>query len=291
LKYPPLNGQRSFDRQLADFRDRERMRTLLKGVDVLIHLASAHLSVELKESEYWDVNVHSLPALLEDARSAGVRRLVHVSSVGVYGNLQSWPASEDAPCFPQSIYGITKLAGERAVRNYASKTGLSTIILRPTWVFGPTCPRTRALHRALRKRAFVMIGDGVNMRHPIYIKDMLSALDLAISGADAAEDLFLIGADQVLTSGEVVETMCDVFRLPRPRIRLPLSAGRMIAASLESLCRVIRVKPPVSRRTLEFFHTNNAFDVSRAREQLGFHPRYTFEAGLRDFAGAFDATS
>jgi nucleoside-diphosphate-sugar epimerase len=109
----------------GDFREKERMEELLRGVDVVFHLASAHLQVSLKESEYWDINVHSLPALLELARRSGVQRFVHCSSVGTFGNLSQWPANEESLCRPQSIYGETKLAGEDAVLKFYERPGFT----------------------------------------------------------------------------------------------------------------------------------------------------------------------
>ena len=113
LRYPEESikgNQKRFRRETVDFRNWDVMRELLTGVNVVFHLASAHLQISLPESEYWDVNVHSLPHLLELAQQRGVERFVHVSSVGLYGNLKNLPADEESECEPQSIYGETKLA-------------------------------------------------------------------------------------------------------------------------------------------------------------------------------------
>ena len=123
---------------------------------------------------------------------ADVSRFVHVSSVAVYGNLKQLPANEKTPCKPQSVYGDTKLAGEAAVRKFWEETGFPVVIIRPAWVYGAYCPRTLKIYRALRKGRFVTIGNGENLRHPLYIADMIEALRLAMEAESAVGELFII---------------------------------------------------------------------------------------------------
>ena len=266
----------------GDFRDRKLMQDLLTGVDTVAHLASAHLQIKLDASEYWDVNVHALRPLLEQVHNAGVSRFVHVSSVGVYGNLRVWPADENTTAHPQSIYGETKLAGEKEVQSFGAETGLPIVILRPAWVYGLACPRTRKLFRALRKRRFLMIGDGNTLRHPVYIDDMNEALRLAIETDAAVGELFIIGGDSAVTTNELIDTFCNELYLPVPKIRIPYWMGIGLATSIEALAVVVRREPPISRRTLEFFDTNNAFDITKARQRLGFSPVFSLADGLRE---------
>jgi nucleoside-diphosphate-sugar epimerase len=284
LRFPephgPLGAPR-FARVVADFRDAASIEPALRGAEVVFHLASAHLQVSLSDAEYWDVNVHSLPALLQRAREAGVTRFVHTSSVGVYGDVGSTLADETTTPRPQSIYGETKLAGEKAVLEFARHHGMDVVVLRPAWVYGPGCSRTAKLQRALRSRRFLMIGAGRNLRHPLYIADMVAAFRLAASAGGAAGELLVIAGERAVTTRELVETFCAAFALPPPVIRVPYAVGVVTATVAEAFCGAVGREPPVSRRTLEFFDTNNAFDISRARACLGFTPRYSLLDGLR----------
>jgi nucleoside-diphosphate-sugar epimerase len=282
LQYPQNSGAPLFNAQTNDLRDWPKMKKLLAGIDVVMHLASAHLKTDLKASEYWDINVYSIPKLLEIAHASGVGRFIHVSSAGVYGNLTNWPADEKTACRPQSIYGDTKLAGENEVKKFSEKTGFPAIIIRPTWVYGATCPRLRKLYTTLRQRTFIMIGSGKNLRHPIYISDLLEAFDLVMENAEAVGDLFIIGGERELTTREIIKQMCNVFQLEEPLVKIPNTIGKLIAAGVETAFRCLKMDPPISRRALEFFDTNNAFDISRAKQVLGFKPQFSFEAGLYD---------
>jgi nucleoside-diphosphate-sugar epimerase len=273
-------GPPGFSRVVADFRDTRMMKQALDGAARLFHLASAHLQVGLPESEYWDVNVRSLPALLQLARAAGVSRCVHTSSVGVYGDVGSNPANEATLPQPQSLYGATKLAGERAVLEFGRAHGFEVVVLRPAWVYGPGCPRTARLCRALRQRRFLMIGAGRNLRHPVYIEDMIEACRLAAVERDAAGEVLIIAGDRAVTTHELIEAFCSAFGFPRPPARVPYAVGATAAACTEWVYGLIGREPPVSRRTLEFFSTNNVFDISHARALLGFVPRYPLMEGL-----------
>lgn len=272
----------NFREVAGDFRDRGLMEKVLDGVDVVFHLASAHLQVRLSEAHYWDVNVHSLRPFLETARRRGVQRFVHVSSAGVYGNLESWPADEETPCRPANIYGETKLAGEMEVRKCFEETQFPAVILRPSWVYGPGCPRTLKIYRTLLKKRFVMIGNGNNLRHPVYIKDMVDALVLSGESMSAVGETIIIGGDQTVTTRMAVDSFCRILELPKPKIKVPMVLGEAIATGLEKAFRLVSREPPLSRRSLEFFDTTNAFDISKARRILGFCPSFSFEEGLRE---------
>lgn len=99
-KQPGPGREVRFQAVTGDFRDSELMHRLLSGQDLLFHLASAHLDVSLPESEYWNINVDSVPHLLEQAWRNGLERCIHVSSVGIYGRLQKWPADEETLAVP-----------------------------------------------------------------------------------------------------------------------------------------------------------------------------------------------
>ena len=71
----------------GDISDRESLQKLVRGIDIVYHLASAHLDVSLSEAHYRRVNVDASRSLLEAARNAGVKRFVHCSSVGVIGDV------------------------------------------------------------------------------------------------------------------------------------------------------------------------------------------------------------
>jgi nucleoside-diphosphate-sugar epimerase len=274
-----VNGNVEF--LVGDFRDEKLTRSALDGCQVVYHLASAHLQSHLPKSTYWDVNVNAVERLLRWCKEAGVKRFVHTGTVGVYGDVRDHPANELSECRPQSIYGETKLEGEQTALRFQSQEGFPVVVLRPAWVYGPRCPRTERLFRMLRKGRFIKFGKCRNYRHPVYIEDMLDAFELAAESEEAVGEVFLIADDEPVTVSELIRSFCSVLGVREPRLRLPLAPMRIVAALAEAAGKLLKFEPPFSRRSLEFFTTNNAFDISKAKTRLGYAPKFTLEGGLR----------
>ena len=272
------------ERVEGDFTDPAVQAAAVQGVDLVVHLASAHLEVSLPAEAYWRVNVHALPGLLEACRGAGVRRFVHVSTVGVYGNVRHPPADEESPCHPELLYDRTKLEGERQVQEFHRRTGFPVVIVRPVWVYGPGCPRTERLFRSIRKGRFFFVGSGRTLRHCVYIDDLVDALELCATREGAVGQTYVIGDARPVTIRELAEEIARATGAKAPRLHLPVWLVWGAGALAEVAFKPLRREPPLSRRTLRFFTGNTAFDISRAREGLGFAPRYTLAEGLRAYA-------
>lgn len=265
----------------ADLRTADEMRTLLEGVDVVLHLAAAHLDVLKGASYYDDVNVTATRGLAAMAATAGVRRFVHCSSVAVYGPLATLPANEDTRCAPEIVYEKSKLDGESAIRELASKIGLSTVILRPAWVYGPRCPRTRKLIQTIARRRFFFVGTGANLRHPVYITDVAEAFEQAATGIVSEIPTLNIAGPRAVSLRELVAVIADEVGVSG---RIPTFPKPMVSAAcvaLETVAGLMRREPPFSRRSLKFFTDSSAFETLRAKEVLGFEATTELKEGIR----------
>jgi nucleoside-diphosphate-sugar epimerase len=265
----------------ADICDLEAMRDLVAGVDVVFHLASAHLAVALGDEAYWRINRDGARELVSLCHQAGVRRFVHCSSVGVYGEITDPPADEATPCHPDLIYEKSKLAGEEAVLAYHRETGFPLTVIRPVWVYGPGCPRTEKLFRSLRKGTFFYIGSGRSLRHCIYVGDFNQACELCASRPEAVGEVFIIGDAAAVTLRELLGAMAAAGGFRQPWIHLPLALARPLFAAVERLSLMLKREPFVSTRTLKFFTNNTAFSIAKARKRLGFEPRFGVAEGMR----------
>jgi nucleoside-diphosphate-sugar epimerase len=267
--------------QRADLRDTDAMRRLLSGADTLFHLAAAHLDVLKDEAYFYDVNVRATSELVRLAGEAGVRRVVHCSTVGLYGPLESLPADEDTVPRPDIPYERSKLAGELAVRETADANGVSTVILRPAWVYGPLCPRTLKLIRTIARKRFFFVGDGANRRHPIHITDMVDAFERAAE-ADLPSGATLIAAGpDTVTVRELVELIIEELGMAYRPPRLPTWFMEAACLAIEKAAALAGREPPFSRRSLKFFSDSSAYDITRARRQLGFDPAISTHEGMR----------
>lgn len=265
----------------GDITDADLVRDLVAGVEIVYHLASAHLDMRLSEAHYRHVNVDATLSLLEAAEQAGVKRFVHCSSVGVIGHVKNPPADETTECVPGNIYGQTKLEGERAALDFTRRTGFQVVVARPAWVYGPRCPRTQKIMRALSKGRFPIFGKGENMRHPVYISDAVIGLERCAAADNVSGEIFIIAGESPVTAKGLIKVMSDQLGVRPPSIVLPLGLGKLVGFSLETVFKLLKKQPPFSRRSLEFFLDHNAYDIRKAKQMLGYHPEIDLNTGMQ----------
>jgi len=265
----------------GDITERHTVQKLVEGVDVVYHLASAHLDVSLSDEHYQHVNVSATLSLLEAAEQAGVKRFVHCSTVGVIGDVEHPPADETTECRPANIYERTKLAGERAVLDYAFRTGFPVVVVRPAWVYGSRCPRTAKLFRAISKGRFPIFGSGRNMRHPVYITDAIQGLELCADTPDIDGEVFIIAGELPVESRELVSVIRDQLNIRTLQIYLPIFLGQATGISLELLFKLIGQQSPFSRRSMDFFLKHNAYTIAKAQSILNYQPQVDLITGIQ----------
>lgn len=266
-----------------DIRDPAALEAVLEGAETVFHLASAHLQVGAPRGWYESVNVDAAAALVTACSRAGVRQLVHTSSVGIYGHVEHPPADEDSPKRPANEYERTKLQGETIVIQKARELEVDLVVLRPGWVYGPGCPRTAKLLDTVRRGRFLYVGDGSNLRHPIYVADAVQAFLLAARAPEHARGRpYLVVGPRAVTVRELVECCAAALGVATPSLRLPRALVSPMAWIAEVGFGMLRREPPLSRRSLAFFDNDNSFDGRAAEEHLGFRPTIDLPRGLQD---------
>ncbi|NCF69904.1 MAG: NAD-dependent epimerase/dehydratase family protein [Chloroflexi bacterium] len=256
------------------------IRRLVDDIDIVYHLASAHLDVTLPDSYYRQVNVDATLSLLKAAHDAGVKRMVHCSTNSVIGEIKDPPVDETATCNPTNIYEQTKLEGEQAALRFHKNTGFPVVIVRPAWVYGPRCLRTSRLMRMVSKGRFVMFGSGQTLRHPIFISDMIDALELSAQVDQAIGEIFFIAGDEPVTIEQLVHSVAEVQHVQVRVVHLPLALGKAAGYTIQLAYTPLGKQPPFSRRSLDFFVKDNAYDISKVRRELGFESQTSLQAGL-----------
>jgi nucleoside-diphosphate-sugar epimerase len=265
----------------GDITDHQLVQRLVAGIEVIYHLASAHLDVSLSDEHYRRVNVSGTLSLVEAASKASVRRFVHCSSVGVTGNVDNPPVDESYSSPPTNIYELTKLEGERAVLEFAAKSGFPLVVVRPAWVYGPRDPRTQKLFRTISKGRFLIFGSGKNWRHPVYVTDAVMGLELCAQANDVCGEVYIIAGSKPAQVVELVRVISTELGVSPPRIHLPIALGKLGSVSLEAIFKLLGKQPPFSRRSLDFFQKNNAYDISKAKRELGYEPQVDLPTGVK----------
>lgn len=262
---------------LASVTDAARVREAMEGVDVVHHLAAAQHEAGVPDQRFRDVNVEGTRWVLEAAAAAGVRRFVHGSTVGVYGGTADGPVDEDTPPRPENIYGVTKLEGERLA--LAAGDRLPVVVVRIAETYGPGDRRLLKLFRAVERRAFVLVGDGENLHHPVYVDDLVDGLLRAATVDKAVGGVFLLAGPRALTTREMAEAIARALGTRLRRARVPAGPVHALARATEAVAARAGVRPPLHPRRIDFFVKSFAVSTTRAADVLGFVPRVDFEPG------------
>lgn len=266
---------------LGDITDEKLVKQWVKDMDIVYHLASAHLDVSLPDEHYRRVNVDATVCLVDAAMRAGVKRFVHCSSVGVIGDVEHPPADETSDCHPTNIYEQTKLEGERAALDFARRTALPLVVMRPAWVYGPRCPRTARLIRTISKGRFPIFGSGKNMRHPVYISDAIRGLELCGEVQNIENEVFIIAGETAVESRELVDLISRELHVGTQKFTLPIFLGLWAGLALELLFKPLGKQPLFSRRSMDFFTKHNAYRIDKAKRRLGYRPMVDLQTGIQ----------
>lgn len=262
--------------------DADVVDEVMRGVDVVHHVAAAFREYGEAESHYRDVNVGGTRTVLEAAVRHRVRRFVNCGTCGVHGDVEHPPAGEDAPITPADYYQRLKYEAEVLVREFSEQHGLSAVTLRPAGIYGPGDPgRVLMIFKAVAKGVFPMFGPGDALYHTTYIDNLVDIFLLAQDSQMSGGRPYLVGDDRYYTIEELVRRVADAMdtevRIPHLPIGPLLVAGHVV----EAVCRPFGIAPPIFPRRVDWFRQNRAFDISRAREELGYEPRVGLEEGLR----------
>jgi nucleoside-diphosphate-sugar epimerase len=264
----------------GDVRDADAMGAAAEGVDVVYHIAAIYRQAGLRDAEYRAVNATAVRTVIEAARAGGARRVVHCSTVGVHGDVEHPPANEDAPLRPGDVYQQTKLEGEQIAREAGRDTGVEVVIVRPTGIYGPGDRRLLKLFRGVARRRFVILGDGRIFYHLTYIDDLAEGFRLCGSVPAAAGNTYILAGGEVTTLNELTQLVAAEAQVPPPRLHLPVWPFWMASAVCEVLCAPFGIEPPIYRRRVDFFTKSRAFDITRARQDLGYAPRIGLREGI-----------
>ena len=260
--------------------DKDLMDSVVKGCDIVHHVAAAFRRVDLPKQVYWDVNVNGTRYLMDAACRYGIQKFVYCSTCGVHGNVQHPPAAETAPIVPADYYQATKYEGEKVAHEFMQK-GLDVAILRPAAIYGPGDPeRWGMLFRQVAKGRFFMLGSGEVTYHPLYIDNLIDAFMLAMEKKESNGQTYLIADEHYYAINDIVETIADVLGVNVTVIHLPYWPAWVAAVGTEIASGMLRIQPPLFRRRIDWFKQNRAFDISKAKRELGYQPSVDLRTGL-----------
>ena len=249
--------------ELGDIRDERLVRQACRDVEVVFHLA-ALIAIPysyMAPGSFVDTNVRGTLHVLEGAREAGCRRVIHTSTSEVYGTPDSIPIREDHPLQGQSPYSATKIAADKLCEAYARSFETPVIVLRPFNTYGPR-QSARAvlptiLTQLMAKKGQIRLGSLAPRRDFTYVDDTVDAFVRAATADLEPGEVIQLGSGKAYSVGEVFELAC-----------------RVLGVEAETEVSTERLRP--ERSEVQVLLS----DPTRARERLGWKAQTPLEVGL-----------
>jgi nucleoside-diphosphate-sugar epimerase len=271
------------ERCVGDLRDAASLARAVDGVDCVVH-AGARVSTSGTWEEFEAVNVRATDALIQQAVAAGVRRIVHVSSLSVYAVPgDDATVTEDSPyddgADERGFYARSKLAADRVATN-AMRAGAPLTIVRPGLLYGPGRMPPLARRVVALGPLRVLFASPGYLLPLAYIDNVADAIVLAVRSPAAAGRAYTIvdvharQADYARLYREIGAQRWLPVYAPRPVLRLAASAA-------EGLARIIGRRAPITRHQVDRTLRSATFTTQRAHDELGWSPRVPLDEALR----------
>lgn len=267
----------------ADILSPATLDNIFSQADWVIHAAGKLGAVGVPEAVYHRLHVDGTRHVLQAVRQQAPRaRVLYIGSLGVVGPVADparadWP-DESAPLAPTNPYERSKAAAEEVALTF-SRQGLDIVLARPEFVYGPGDTHVLGLFRAIQRRQFFYVGDGLNWCHPTYVDDcvagLLACLRRARSGA-----LYHLAGPQPVTWRAFAATAANCLGVPAPRLRLPYALLWPAVWLAEAVGGRVGWRPPLSRSGLAFFSQNRGGSWAAAQADLGYGPRTDLTDGF-----------
>lgn len=266
---------------VGNMKDSASLTRAVRDVSTIYHFASIFRQAGLPDEEFRSVNVQGPSRLIIAASQAGVGRVVHISTVGVHGDIEHPPATESSPYNPGDVYQKTKLEGEQQAVATAARLDMPLTVVRPAPMYGPRDRRLLKMFKGVAHRRFPVLGTGDALFSMVHIDDLVEGVRIAGESPAAVGRTYIIGSNEFMSLNALVDLIAEEAGVKPMHMHLPVWPFYYAGALCEAICEPLNIEPPLYRRRVAFFTKSRAFDITRARTELGYEPKILLREGVR----------
>lgn len=255
----------------------ESLMPAVLGVDYIFHLAST--TRVLEQSACDEVNCRGTKNLLDACvqKNHNLRRFVFFSSLAAAGpSMNARPVDEAAKPQPVSLYGQSKLMGEKLMAQY--RCDFPIVVIRPAVIYGPRDTDILELLRWIKHGVRPYFGGKGRLVSMGYIDDLVQASIAAIERPVVSGSTYLVSDGQIYNYHTVYKTVGAMLGVRT----IPV----LVSAGIVSLYTRFNRDTPLTRdKARELLHGNWICDITKAQQELGYKPNVLLADGLRRTIG------
>jgi len=265
----------------GDCVDRYSLSDAVKGIDHVFHLAG--LTKAIREEDYFKVNGYGTENLIHAClvNNSSIKKFIYLSSQAAAGPcFNGGKKKESDTCCPVSPYGRSKRMGEEFLIEHFED--IPIIILRPSAVYGPRDRDFYVFFKILKKGINPCIFNSQQYISLCYVEDIISALLLASNFETTQGEIFFLSDGNEYKLDEIGKIFAEAMEIKVYHIHIPEWVVYGIASFSEIISKFLG-KPPLlnSGKLNEMVQKNWVCDITKARNILGFRPRFTLREGVR----------
>ena len=273
----------------GDLNDADSIKQATRDVEVVYHSA-AKVGDWGPWEQFQEYTIDGTQHILDAAADAGVRRLVHISSISAYGHPDGKNLTIDETCpigqnlYRWAYYTKAKVEAERRVRRMFEEKNLPITIIRPSWIYGQRDRTSIArIVDSIRTGKQKIIGKGDNRLNTVYAGNVADGCLLSADSDKAVGEAYNLSNDGVITQEQYFNTYAECLGCPPIQRHVPFWLAYSAAFDLEVLGHLFRKKKPpfITRYAVWLIGRQVYYSTEKAQSELGWRSRVSYDDGIR----------
>ena len=269
----------------GDLQNKESLKPALKDINTIFHCAAISRPMNIPKKMYYDINTQGTRNLLEACLGENIEKYIHISAISVLGvSPDGHPLKEDE-YQPEKFlddYDLSKKQAEKIVLDFCKHQKLPAAILRPPMVYGPRCIARLIMFKYVKKQILPLFRKGKGYMEFCYIDNLIDGILLAASSPKAIGQIYNLSDEKAYQMREVIGTMAKELGVGLCPIPAPVMPAKALGYLMEATGKIFGFYHPFSHHVVDWMSYDRCvYDISKAKQELGYHPRISLEEGIK----------
>ena len=264
----------------GDVTNQDSLSEMVKNVDYIIH--NAGVVKAKKRQTFFDVNELGTKSLLEavEQHNPQIKKFIFVSSLAAAGpSLENIPVKESDIPHPITVYGQSKLAGEKKVLEFKDK--FPVLALRPSGIYGPGDKEIFSFFDSIHKKVKPYIGNIQRKLQLVHVDDLCDAIYKAVSQETVSGEVYFIAEQSAYTMKRLIELLEEAVGKKGFPLIIPAPIFKVIAFISKALFKLVNATPMLTPEKANELLASWEVSTDKAKKELGFVSQISFLDGAK----------